>query len=360
MQDSNTIEEVEYNEVNEHVHVPVDNEVECDSDELNNPIPTEGSVHRKKRKLTSTVWGHFEMLPLADDGKKRCKCKNCGAKYLCDSKNGTGNLKRHLQNCKKKSQDISQLILQSNSSSSMSLIANKFDYEEFRCLFTACIVKHDLPFQCVEWEGLRTLLRYLRPDLQFISRNTARNDCKKMFNKEKIQIEALLRSCKGRVSLTSDLWTSINTDGFICLTAHFVNNNWRLQKKVINFAFMPPPHDGLALFEKLHQFLVEWKLDSKLFSITLDNASANTVSVDFLRNHLNLKNSLLCNGQFFHIRFYLFIFLQPSRLKGERQKGARHSPCVMRQPPATILSLETCKVVILNFIVTIYVFKTFS
>ncbi|KAI0491991.1 hypothetical protein KFK09_026254 [Dendrobium nobile] len=52
--DSNIIEEVEYNEVNEHVHVPVDNEVECDSDELNNPIPTEGSVHRKKRKLTST------------------------------------------------------------------------------------------------------------------------------------------------------------------------------------------------------------------------------------------------------------------------------------------------------------------
>ncbi|KAI0489235.1 hypothetical protein KFK09_029077 [Dendrobium nobile] len=243
------------------------------------------------------------MLPVGNDGKQRCKCKKCGSTYLSDSKNGTGNLRRHIQNCKKRdSHDIGQLILQSNTSTSISMVENKFDYHEFRSLFTACIVKHDLPFQCVEWSGVRTLLRYLRPDLQIVSRNTARNDCKKLFIKEKAQIQALLCTCKSRVSLTSDLWTSINTDGFICLTAHFIDNNWRLQKKIISFDYMPPPHDGLALFEKLQQLLIDWKLDSKLFSITLDNASANTVSVDFLRNHLNLQNALICNGEFFHMR----------------------------------------------------------
>ncbi|KAI0530712.1 hypothetical protein KFK09_000260 [Dendrobium nobile] len=300
MEDSNTI--IASNPSDHNEHIPTDNEQEYDSDELNNASGS-GIAQKKKRRLTSNVWGHFEMLPLAKDGKQRCKCKKCGATYLSDSKNGTGNLRRHLQNCKKRSsQDIGQLILQSNSSASMSVVENKFDNQEFRSLFTACIIMHDLPFQCVEWAGLRSLLRYLRPDLHIVSRNTARQDCKKMFVKEKVQIQSLLSSCKGRVSLTSDLWTSINTDGFICLTAHFIDKNWRLQKKVINFGFMPPPHDGLALFEKLQLFLNEWKLDSKLFSITLDNASANTVSVDFLRNHLNLKHGLLCNGEFFHMR----------------------------------------------------------
>ncbi|PKU67264.1 Putative AC transposase [Dendrobium catenatum] len=177
-----------------------------------------------------------------------------------------------------------------------------FDIHEFRELFTACIIMHDLPFQCVEWPGLRSLLQYLRHDLQIISRNTARSDCKKMFTKEKCLIQKEILKSNSRVSLTSDLWTSINTDGFICLTAHFIDNNWLLQKKIINFGFMPPPHDGIALCEKLHLFLTEWKIQNRIFSITLDNASANNVYVEFLRNQLNLCGALLYKGEFFHIR----------------------------------------------------------
>lgn len=107
--------------------------------------------------------------------------------------------------------------------------------------------------------------------------------------------------CKSRVCFTSDLWTSINTDGFICLTVHFIDNDWCLQKKAISFSFMPPPHDGISIFDKLQSLLAEWNLDSKVFSFTLDNASANNVAVDFLRNHLNLCSGLLCSGEFFHI-----------------------------------------------------------
>lgn len=31
---------------------------------------------KRKRKLTSTIWSFFEMLPLGADNKQRCKCKN--------------------------------------------------------------------------------------------------------------------------------------------------------------------------------------------------------------------------------------------------------------------------------------------
>ncbi|KAI0526836.1 hypothetical protein KFK09_002428 [Dendrobium nobile] len=293
MEDSNTLPELFIDE-NEEVHIE-DNVVEPSND---------GSVViKKRRRMTSQVWGHFEMLSNPTDGKQRCKCKKCGAQYLCESKNGTGNLRRHLQNCKKRNlRDIGQLILQSTSNSSIAMTDHRFDSSKFRDLFTACIIMHDLPFQCVEWLGVRALLSYLRKDVQLYSRNTARNDCKKLFVKEISNIRSQLSKCSSRVCVTSDLWTSINTDGFICLTVHFIDNDWHLHKKIISFSFMPPPHDGISLYEKLQCLFIEWRIESKLFSITLDNASANNVCVDYLRNQMNLRSALLCEGEFFHLR----------------------------------------------------------
>ncbi|KAI0504116.1 hypothetical protein KFK09_015063 [Dendrobium nobile] len=297
MEDSNIIPENLSIDENEEVRTS-ENVVEP-SNELCNEV----AVTKKRRRMTSFVWGHYEMLPNTKDGKQKCKCKKCGSTYLCDSKNGTGNLRRHLENCKKRSmRDIGQLILQSNTESSMSMSDNKFDHAEFRDLFTASIIMHDLPFQCVEWVGVRALLLYLRKDLQLLSRNTVRSDCKKIFIKEKHNIMEQFSKVTSRVCLTSDLWTSINTDGFIYLTAHYIDNDWVLQKKIINFSFMPSPHDGISIFEKILSLLVEWKIEAKLFSITLDNASANNTSVDYLRNHLNLRSGLLCDSDFFHIR----------------------------------------------------------
>ena len=39
-----------------------------------------------------------------------------------------------------------------------------------------------------------------------------------------------------------------------------------------------------------------------MFSITLDNASANDNMQDILKEKLSLQDSLLCNGQFFYVR----------------------------------------------------------
>ncbi|XP_042497603.1 zinc finger BED domain-containing protein RICESLEEPER 2-like [Macadamia integrifolia] len=50
------------------------------------------------------------------------------------------------------------------------------------------------------------------------------------------------------------------------------------------------------------KILSDWGIDRKLFSITLDNATANFCFVDLLKKNLNLKNALLCRGLHFHNR----------------------------------------------------------
>jgi len=282
----------------------VDIEVEeIDGSSLNTETKGAAAEHQKrKRKLTSKVWSHFVHLPLGPDKKLKAKCKHCNSVYLADSKYGTGNLKRHLVNCLKTSyRDIGQMLI-AQEAGAVTLGGGKYDPDKFRELVVAAIIMHDLPFSFVEYAGIRSIFQYLHPQIQLVSRNTAKADALKLYKKEKLRTKLMLETIPGRISFTSDAWTSLTSDGYVCLTAHFIDKNWNLQKRVLNFSFMPPPHSGVALSEKLYAFLSEWGIENKVFSVTLDNASANGVSVDMLREQLVVKGVLVHNGDLFHMR----------------------------------------------------------
>uniref|UniRef100_A0A251T6N0 Putative zinc finger, BED-type n=1 Tax=Helianthus annuus TaxID=4232 RepID=A0A251T6N0_HELAN len=84
-----------------------------DTESLNSNVASK--VRGKKRKLISMVWNYFEMLDTKPGEELMCKCKKCGNKYSADSKNGTGNLNRHIQSCVKiTTKDIGQFLLSSN------------------------------------------------------------------------------------------------------------------------------------------------------------------------------------------------------------------------------------------------------
>ena len=84
--------------------------------------------------------------------------------------------------------------------------------------------------------------------------------------------------------------------------AHWIDLEWKLHKKIISFCCFPPPHNGIALAEKINSLICEWEIEKKLFSITLDNASANDSFVEKLRTQLNFRGLLLLNEKFFHVR----------------------------------------------------------
>ncbi|XP_075475592.1 zinc finger BED domain-containing protein RICESLEEPER 2-like [Primulina tabacum] len=65
---------------------------------------------------------------------------------------------------------------------------------------------------------------------------------------------------------------------------------------------MPPPYSGVELAAKLFEFLKEWGIEKKVFSLTLDNASSNDNMQVNLKEQLSLHDSLLCDGEYFHVR----------------------------------------------------------
>jgi hypothetical protein len=114
------------------------------------------------------------------------------------------------------------------------------------------IIRHDLPFSFVEYEGIKAVFSYISPTLRLPCRNTVKPHVLKLFKSEKLKLQTLLSSIQGRICLTS-----VATDGYFTITAHFLDSKWGLQKKIINFYRMPPPHNDVALAEKINALFGE-------------------------------------------------------------------------------------------------------
>ena len=85
---------------------------------------------------------------------------------------------------------------------------------------------HDLPFQFVEYAGIRSIFEYLHSNKILVSRNTVKSDIIKLHVREKIRLKLSLETTSGRICLTSDLWTSATPGGYICLTGHFIDTEF--------------------------------------------------------------------------------------------------------------------------------------
>lgn len=108
-----------------------------------------------------------------------------------------------------------------------------------------------------------------------------------------------------RINITTDMWTSdAQRIGYMVVTAHWVDQSWNLNKRIINFFNVPPPHTGYVIAESLNKCFQEWGIFEKIGTVSVDNAKANDVAIKEVRRDIN-KNSakkLLLNGDLLHVR----------------------------------------------------------
>ena len=265
-----------------------DSEQEMDE---NNPVVDESlmstaEVKGKHKRRHSKCWNFFtiegDRMP---DGKFKCVCNYCNHFYILDlHKSGTNTLLRHSKTCPKTPNNT----------------CPKIDQLVFREMIVVAIVEHDLPYAFVEYRRVREALHYANPTIEFWCRNTAVSDVFKIFEREKMKLRQVLSEVPGRICLTTDLWRAITIEGYLCLTAHYVDAEWNLRAKILSFCAFPPPHSGPAIAMKLMELIKEWGLQKKVFTVTVDNASSNDNMQGVLKRQL--RKDLVCSGDFFHIR----------------------------------------------------------
>ena len=78
-----------------------------------------------------------------------------------------------------------------------------------------------------------------------------------------------------------------------------MDSNWLLQKRILNFCNVPPPHSGVVIADALRETFNDLGIMRKVFSITVDNAAANGATIEILRDSFRLKGIILPVGGFF-------------------------------------------------------------
>ncbi|KAK4404032.1 putative AC transposase [Sesamum angolense] len=85
----------------------------------------------------------------------------------------------------------------------------------------------------------------------------------------------------------------------MCLTAHWIDDSWKLQKRILNFVVVEN-HKGSTIGRVIEECLVEWNIED-ILTLTVDNASSNDLAIDYLKRNTKWKRSILDN-RFLHVR----------------------------------------------------------
>ncbi|KAF9601197.1 hypothetical protein IFM89_017382 [Coptis chinensis] len=143
----------------------------------------------------------------------------------------------------------------------------------------------ELPFVKVEKPTFHRWIKMaFGPQFKPPCRSTMRSDVMLSFQEERSALKDILRSVPGKVCLTSDLWTSNQKLGYMCITAHFITKDWKLHKRVLSFPVLPAPHTGRAISDAMYANLLSWGICDRIGTITLDNASNNDSAVSQLKD----------------------------------------------------------------------------
>ncbi|KAG8363067.1 hypothetical protein BUALT_BualtUnG0007600 [Buddleja alternifolia] len=256
-----------------------------------------------KRKLTSDVWAHFNRIKV--DGCQYGECKYCRIKLRAPSKNGTSSLGKHYNlSCKKKpgGSGVRQRPSMANKKVVGSQEHKTFNEEETRRELAMMVVLHDYPLSIVDHVGFRSFVASFKSSFQVMSRNTLKNDIMKIYSNERVKCYNLLEKLKCRIAITTNMWTSSNNKkGFMAITGHYIDDSWVLQSCILRFIYVPAPHTAKALSGQLNRALIDWKINRKLSTITVDNCSTNDVMLARLVEKLPRRDMLL-NGKVLHMR----------------------------------------------------------
>lgn len=281
----------------------------------NNELANSERQPNKRRRKKSIVWEHFTLEAINGDCT-RAYCNQCKKSfaYVTGTKlAGTSHLKRHIAlgicPVSRLNQDKDQLTpynpasqthgtadrprkYSRATSTSMSI---PFDQNTCNYMIAKMVIEHDYPLHIVEDTGFINFARVLQP--QFNSSVAAIEELvMSMYSRGKQSLLNLLNGIPGRISLTLDIRTSVQSINYVLLTGYFIDFQWRFHRRLLNVITVPFPDSEYAFSHSVATCLVDWCLESKLFTLTLDKSFANEAVKDNLRSLLSIKNPIL-NGQ---------------------------------------------------------------
>jgi hypothetical protein len=126
--------------------------------------------------------------------------------------------------------------------SSSKKITWKFDEAASIRKYYLSIIMHEYPISYCEHEYTNDFIRSLCPNFPIKGRKGSRTKIMDIFYDEKKMLYDYFATLKCRFSCTMDVWTSNQNKGYLCVTCHFIDGEWKLHKRIINFMHLEGRH----------------------------------------------------------------------------------------------------------------------
>ncbi|KAL8042563.1 hypothetical protein ABFX02_09G061000 [Erythranthe guttata] len=247
-----------------------------------------GKTNESKETKRTFIWlEYFRISKDVKTGNDVAECKKCKHVLSAKANAGTSHLKRHAE---KHLKDMQNSTTQTQLSDSGFTSHRKIERSEI----VRYIIHKGDSFSTPSHPAFVRLMRHANGHYDPHSRPTITWDSYKEFEKFRQPLIDELCTLKCKIALTSDAWTPRhnNEHGYVCITAHWIDDNWVLQKRIISFRTCEFPHTGSQLYLHIIGVLNDYNIVRKISTISFDNATNNTASVKLLLRHI--KPPLIC------------------------------------------------------------------
>jgi hypothetical protein len=148
------------------------------------------------------------------------------------------------------------------------------------------IITDSQPFHILKSNGFRKLLLGLDPSYSIPCDKTIKTlitDVYKLGIKELLSL--IISTCEF-ISITTDLWTARSKAGYIGITGHWVDEDFKPYDMLITIESIQYPHTAVVISKYLEKYIEEYRLENKIICVVTDNGSNMKAAV----NILNQKN----------------------------------------------------------------------
>lgn len=144
----------------------------------------------------------------------------------------------------------------------------------------------DMKFNVVEKPAFRKLIHSLNPVAELISDKTVQADVLVKFGEKMEGLKERLSKIPGKISITTDGWTSGNVLSFVAIRGHWLDKDFNYNSTLLDFVNVQGEHSGYKLNTIFEDCLSRYDIPfTKIMGITVDNAANNDTFINWLEEH---------------------------------------------------------------------------
>ena len=140
--------------------------------------------------------------------------------------------------------------------SDCTLLVISFNVEHCRKMLAKMIIVDELAFRFVEREGFHAFCDALQP--KFFLFHFVLQWLKIALNYIQVRkkLKSVLPKMSRKICLTTNMWESLQNFNYMISTAHFIVDEWKLHKRILDFCQIPN-HRGDKIRKIIENFFLE-------------------------------------------------------------------------------------------------------